>query len=144
MNIICTHLLIKKTVLYTTRTNLEKRIFHIRTSILLKIGGPLQLVVVLVLYWFVWSIAVFMYAFINALSGYNKIFTADINMDFEFQNNNFGNLPLAGKSRGERLESLGFHNKKLFLPFLFFFKSYIYEFEEYLWKKHKDVHCMNF
>ena len=72
-----------------------------------------------------------MYAFIHALSGYNKILT-DINMDFEFQNNNFENLPLAGKSRGERLESLGFHNKKLFLPFLFFFKSYIYEFEEYL------------
>ena len=52
MNIIFTHLLIKKTVLYTTRINLEKRIFHIRTSILLKIGGPLQLVVVLVLYFF--------------------------------------------------------------------------------------------
>ena len=41
--------MIKKNVLYTTRTNLKKRIFHIRTSILLKIGGPLQLVVVLVL-----------------------------------------------------------------------------------------------
>ena len=48
MNIIFTHLLIKKTVIYTTRINLEKRIFHSRTSILLKIGGPLQLVVVLV------------------------------------------------------------------------------------------------
>ena len=52
LNIIFTHLLIKKTVLYTTRTNLEKRIYHIRTSILLKIGGPLQVVVVLVLFFF--------------------------------------------------------------------------------------------
>ena len=52
LNIIFTHLLIKKTVLYTTRINLEKRKFHIRTSILLKIGGPLQLVVVLVFFWF--------------------------------------------------------------------------------------------
>ena len=42
----------KKNVLYTTRTNLEKRIFHVRTSILLKIGGPLQLVVVLVYLFF--------------------------------------------------------------------------------------------
>ena len=49
LNIIFTHLLMKKNVLYTTRTNLEKRIFHIRTSILLKISGPLQLVVVLIL-----------------------------------------------------------------------------------------------
>ena len=40
--------IVKKNVLYTTRTNLEKRMFHVRTSILLKIGGLLQLVVVLV------------------------------------------------------------------------------------------------
>ena len=39
----------KKSISYITSTNLEKRISHIRTSILLKLGGPLQLVNVLIL-----------------------------------------------------------------------------------------------
>ena len=37
-----------KSILYITRTDLEKRMCHVHTSILLKLGGPLQLVVVLV------------------------------------------------------------------------------------------------
>ena len=48
-----------------------------------------------------------MYAFIYALSGYNIILT-DINKDFEIQINNFGNMPVVGKSRCEGLESHDF------------------------------------
>ena len=40
----------KKSILYIKCTNLEKRMSHARTSTLLKLGGPLQLVVVLVSY----------------------------------------------------------------------------------------------
>ena len=39
-----------KSILYITRTDLEKRMSQIRTLILLNLGGPLQLVVVLVIY----------------------------------------------------------------------------------------------
>ena len=38
----------KKSILYITHTNLEKRMSRFHTSILLKLGGPLQPVVVLV------------------------------------------------------------------------------------------------
>ena len=47
LNIIFTPIY-KKNVIYTTRTNLEKRVFHVRTSILLKVVGSLKLVVVFV------------------------------------------------------------------------------------------------
>ena len=47
--------MIKKSILCVTCTNLEKQMPHVRTSIQLKLGGPLQLIVVLVSIYFQFS-----------------------------------------------------------------------------------------